>query len=78
MFIKLKDKLPIHDRSLQGWTQKELTKAQVKMLILDDLYRSLPRPPFTDAETDAIAGRVYDYLWQRSASGQYFGGPASP
>ena len=30
---------------------------------------SLPRPPFTEAETEEIAARVYDYVWQRSASG---------
>jgi type I restriction enzyme R subunit len=42
----------------------------VRVFILDNLYRTLPRPPFTDAETEDIAGRVYDYVWQRGASGQ--------
>jgi type I restriction enzyme M protein len=40
--------------------------------VLEDLmrlYRSLPRPPFTETETDEIAARVYDYVWQRSTSG---------
>lgn len=27
-------------------------------------------PPFTNEETEDIASRVYDYVWQRSASGQ--------
>jgi len=31
------------------------------------LYRSLPRPPFTEAETEEIAEQVYDYVWQRSS-----------
>jgi len=42
----------------------------VKVFILDDLYKSLPRPPFTDPETEEITAQVYDYVWQRSASGQ--------
>ncbi len=45
------------------------TQAEVKVFILDNLYESLPRPPFTDEETEDIASRVYDYVWQRSASG---------
>jgi type I restriction enzyme R subunit len=55
---------PIHD-----WTQNTTTQADVKMFILDDLWRSLPRPPFTDEDTEELAARVYDYVWQRSASG---------
>ena len=50
--------------------RERLKQAQVKVFILDRLYESLPRPPFTEAETDQIALRVYDYVWQRSASGQ--------
>jgi len=54
---------------MQDWTQKSATQAEVKIFILDNLYRSLPRPPFTETETEKIAVRVYDYVWQRSASG---------
>lgn len=54
---------------MKGWTQKAATQAEVKMFVLDRLYEALPQPPFTDAETDEAAGRVYDYVWQRSASG---------
>jgi type I restriction enzyme R subunit len=54
---------------MKGWTQKAATQAEVRVFILDGLYRELPRPPFTEAETEAIASRVYDYVWQRSASG---------
>jgi type I restriction enzyme R subunit len=45
------------------------TQADVKMFILDNLWRSLPRPPFTEEETEQLAAKVYDYVWQRSASG---------
>lgn len=54
-------------RSMHDWTQNSATQAQVKVFILDSLWQSLPRPPFTDEETEAAASRVYDYVWQRSA-----------
>jgi type I restriction enzyme R subunit len=55
---------------MPGWLQNATTQAEVKVFILDRLYESLPRPPFTETETEDIASRVYDYVWQRSASGQ--------
>jgi len=57
-------------RPIKDWTQKAATQAEVRVFILDKLYGVLPRPPFTEAETEEIALRVYDYVWQRSASGQ--------
>ena len=62
--------LRTHIENTQDWTQKAATQAQVQVLILDKLYEILPRPPFTDAETDGIAKSIYDYVWQRSAGGQ--------
>jgi len=55
--------------SMQDWTQKATTQAKVKVFILDNLYGALPRPPFTETEIEEIAARMYDYVWQRSASG---------
>ena len=55
---------------MPGWLQNATTQAEVKIFILDRLYESLPQPPFTEAETEDIASRVYDYVWQRSANGQ--------
>ncbi len=57
--------VPMHD-----WTQNIATQAEVRIFILDSLYRSLPRPPFTDIETEEKAARIYDYVWQLSTSGQ--------
>src|SRR5262245_57635464 len=54
---------------MYDWTKNTSTQAEVKVFILDNLWQSLPRPPFTDQETEALASRVYDYVWQRSASG---------
>jgi type I restriction enzyme R subunit len=56
-------------RPMTDWTGKAATQAQVRVFILDKLYETLPRPPFSDPETEQIAARVYDYVWQRSASG---------
>jgi type I restriction enzyme R subunit len=57
-------------RPMPGWTQTTTTQAEVRVFILDNLYQWLPRPPFTDNETEAVADRVYEYVWQRSKSGQ--------
>lgn len=54
------------------WPKNATTQAQVKTFILDSLYRSLPRPPFDDAETDALAGKVYEFVWQQRAGGAGF------
>jgi type I restriction enzyme R subunit len=54
---------------MYDWTKNTRTQAEVKVFILDNLWRNLPRPPFTDQETEVLASRVYDYVWQRSASG---------
>jgi len=56
-------------RPMPDWTQTAATQAEVKMFILDDLYRTLPRPSFTDDEADEVAESVYDYVWQRSLGG---------
>jgi type I restriction enzyme R subunit len=54
---------------MYDWTKNTSTQAEVKVFILDNLWHNLPRPPFTDQETEALASRVYDYVWQQSASG---------
>ncbi len=56
---------------VQDWTKKVSTQSEVKVFILNKLYRDLPRPPFTDQDTEETAARVYDYVWQRSASGSH-------
>jgi type I restriction enzyme, R subunit len=47
---------------MKDWTQKAATQAEVRLLIREKLYGVLPRPPFTEAETDEIASRVYDVI----------------
>lgn len=53
---------------MREWTRNAATQAEVKVFILDRLWDSLPRPPFTEADTEFLAGKVYDYVWQRSAA----------
>jgi len=59
-----------------AWTQNAQTQAEVKVLVLDTLWQSLPRPPFTEQDAEQLADRVYDYVWQRSSSGPSWGAEA--
>jgi type I restriction enzyme R subunit len=56
-------------RPMPDWTQNTSTQAEVKIFILDNLWQSLPRPPFTEEETEQAAARIYDYVFERSSSG---------
>jgi type I restriction enzyme R subunit len=58
----------------ERWTEKEETKAEVEVLIRDEIYTLLPTPPFTDDEKAAMALRVYEHMWAQSASGGFAGG----
>jgi len=59
-----------HLASMPNWTKNTSTQADVQMFILDNLYASLPRPPFTEEEADALAKRLYSFIWQQSEHGQ--------
>lgn len=61
-------------KPMPTWTQNTATQAEVKVFILDNLWQALPRPPFTDEDAQTLAGRVYDYVWQRSASSSFTDG----
>lgn len=51
------------------WTRNAQTQAEVRTSILDWLTEALPRPPFTEIDTESVADRVYEYVWQQSAAG---------
>ena len=59
-------------KPMARWTEKEQTQAEVKVFILDHLFAKLPDPPYSPNETKQAADRIYDYIWQRSASGTLF------
>jgi type I restriction enzyme R subunit len=58
--------------TMEQWTRNAQTQAEVETFILDNLYGALPRPPFTEEETQKVAARVYEYIWQRSSGGSLF------
>ncbi len=55
------------------WTQNSQTQADVEVSIADWTFHSLPDPPFSTQERQAMAKRLYDYVWQRSTAGTPFG-----
>jgi len=55
----------------ERWTEKEQTQAEVEVLILDSLFDALPTPPFSVEEKELVAKRVYQHIWQQSASGHF-------
>ena len=56
---------------LDRFWEKEQTKAEVKVFILDQVYASLPTPPFTNAEKGAVADEVYAHVWQQAVNDQF-------
>lgn len=59
--------------SMDQWTQKTETQAQIEVFILDELWTKLPSPPFTEQDKAEAARKVYSYVWQQSASGWFRG-----
>lgn len=51
---------------LDRWTEKEQTQAEVESFILDQVYLSLPEPPYTVGDKTEVAQLVYRYIWQQS------------
>ena len=51
--------------------EKEQTKAEMKVFILDEVFVTLPTPPFTSEEKEAVASDVYDHVWQQAVSGEF-------
>lgn len=56
---------------LDRFWEKEQTKADVEVFILDEVYASLPTPPFTPEEKKLVAGNVYAHVWQQAVSGAF-------
>lgn len=58
---------------LDRFWEKEQTKADVEVFILDRVYSSLPTPPFTAAEKEVVAANVYAHVWQQAVKGSFAG-----
>ena len=57
-------------KELDRFWEKEQTKAEVKVLILNEVYANLPTPPFTPEEKEAVAAEVYTHVWQQAVRGE--------
>jgi len=57
--------------TLDHFTEKEYTQAEVQTSITDFLYESFPPPLFSDEELDAMADNIYGFVWQQSLSGKF-------
>ncbi len=56
---------------LDRFWEKEQTKADVEVFILDEVFTSLPTPPFTPAEKKLVAANVYAHFWQQAVNGSF-------
>ena len=55
------------------WTRNAQTQAEVQASILAWLFETLPRPPFTEPDTQSLADRIYEHVWQQSEAGNLGG-----
>ena len=56
---------------LDRFWEKEQTKADVEVFILDAVYADLPTPPFTAEEKKVVAANVYAHVWQQAVNGNF-------
>ena len=56
---------------LDRFWEKEQTKADLQVFILDEVFSNLPTPPFSIEEKGAVAGDVYAHIWQQAVSGVF-------
>ena len=57
-------------KDLDRFWEKEQTKAEIKVFILDEVYANLPTPPFSPEEKEAVAAEVYTHVWQQAVRGE--------
>jgi type I restriction enzyme R subunit len=56
---------------LDRFWEKEQTKADVEVFILDEVFARLPTPPFTTDEKRTVATSVYSHVWQQAVNGDF-------
>lgn len=69
LLVSIKDRLEKLDR----FWEKEQTKADIEVFILDNVYSMLPTPPFTAEEKKLVASNVYAHVWQQAMRGGFVG-----
>jgi type I restriction enzyme R subunit len=55
---------------LDRFWEKEQTKADVEVFILDEVFTKLPSPPFSAREKELVAANVYAHVWQQALAGR--------
>jgi type I restriction enzyme, R subunit len=53
------------------WTENANTRAEVEVRVLDALWASLPRPPYSEADAELCAARTFELVWERARSGAF-------
>ena len=56
---------------LDRFWEKEQTKADLEVFILNEVFDNLPTPPFSKEEKNALASDVYDHIWQQAIGGAF-------
>lgn len=56
---------------LDRFWEKEQTKGDVRVFILDQIYSDLPSPPYTEEDKESLAAGVYAHVWQRAVRGDF-------
>ena len=56
---------------LDRFWEKEQTKAEVEVFILDEVYTKLPTPPFSPDEKKAVADAVFGHVWNQAVGGHF-------
>ena len=51
--------------------EKEQTKADIEVFILDEIFAGLPTPPFSAEEKEQVAKNVYAHVWQQAVRGDF-------
>ena len=56
---------------LDRFWEKEQTKADIEVFILDEIFAGLPTPPFSAEEKEQVAKNVYAHVWQQAVRGDF-------
>ena len=67
LLASIKVRLAVLDR----FWEKEQTKADVEVFILDEVFARLPSPPFTPDEKASLAADLYAHVWQQAMRGGF-------
>ena len=55
---------------IDRWVEKETTRGMVESAINDEIFRVLPTPPFSEAEKQALALKLFDHVMGQSLNGE--------